>query len=249
MRELTVKQLARASGVSVRTLHHYDEIGLLRPAHVGANGYRYYGRGEMLRLQQILFFREFGIPLKDVAAMLAQPREEQIALLAEQRDRIAAEAKRKRALVRTIDRAIKEFRGGPIMKNAELYRGFTPEKQRDHEEWLVNRYGRGMEAEIAQSRAHLAAGAPAERMQELHDVEQALASQMQAGAQPDAADLRPLVERHRVWVSSMWGRECTPEAHAGLAGLYAAHPEFRQRYETIVPGFTDWLVAAIRAAG
>ncbi|HEY0012538.1 MAG TPA: MerR family transcriptional regulator [Allosphingosinicella sp.] len=249
MRDLTVKQLAAASGVSVRTLHHYDEIGLLNPAHVGANGYRYYGRREMLRLQQILFFREFGIPLKDVAPLLERPRDEQIAFLAQQRDRIAAEVKRKRDLVRTIDRTIADFRGDRVMKNAELYQGLKPEKQREHEDYLVGRYGAGMQAEIARSRTHLAgSGSSADRMQALHDAEQALAARMREGVPPDAAELRPLVERHRAWVASMWGRDCTPEAHAGLAGLYEAHPEFRQRYETIEPGFTEWLAAAIRAS-
>ena len=249
MRDLTVKQLAKASGVSVRALHHYDEIGLLKPAHVGANGYRYYGRSEMLRLQQILFFREFGIALKDVAALLERPREAQIALLAEQRDRIAAEARRKRYLVRTIDRAIADYKGERVMKNAELYQGLKPEKQSEHEAWLVGEYGPGMQAEIDRSRAHLAGDAPPpERMQELHDIEQALADRMREGVSPDAAELRPLVARHRAWVASMWGRDCTPAAHAGLAALYEAHPEFRARYETIEPGFTEWLAAAIRAS-
>jgi len=67
MKELTVKQLAAISGVTVRTLHHYDEIGLLTPAHVGANGYRYYGRAELMRLQRILFHRELGVPLGEIA--------------------------------------------------------------------------------------------------------------------------------------------------------------------------------------
>ena len=66
----TVKQLARLSGVSVRTLHHYDEIGLLRPAFVGENRYRYYGREELLRLQDILFHRELGVPLQEIAKLL-----------------------------------------------------------------------------------------------------------------------------------------------------------------------------------
>ena len=248
MRELTVKQLAGASGVSVRTLHHYDGIGLLKPANVGANGYRYYGRGEMLRLQQILFFREFGMSLKEVAAALERPREEQIAILSAQRDRIAAEAKRKREIVRTIDRTIADYRGERVMKNAELYQGLKPEKQRSHEEWLVARHGAGMEAEIERSKAHLGGNVPAERMQALHDIEQALAEAMRQGAAPESADVHPLVERHRAWVASMWGRGCTPETHAGLAELYEAHPEFRARYETIAPGFTDWLAVAIRAA-
>lgn len=248
MSDRTVKELARASGVSVRTLHHYDEIGLLKPAHVGANGYRYYGRPEMLRLQQILFYREFGIPLKDVAALLAQPRDAQIAHLAEHRDRIAAEAKRKREIVRTIDRTIQDYRGERAMKNSELYQGIRPEKQQEYEAWLMDRHGPSMAGEIERSKAHLGGSVPADRMQELHDVEQALAERMRAGMAPDAAEIRPLVERHRLWVASMWGRDCPRDAHIGLAALYEAHPDFRERYETIEPGFTDFLVAAIRAA-
>ena len=68
----TVKQVARLSGVSVRTLHHYDEVGLLKPACVGGNGYRYYGREELLRLQQILFHRELGFSLEEIARVLGK---------------------------------------------------------------------------------------------------------------------------------------------------------------------------------
>lgn len=247
MRDLTVKQLAKASGVSVRTLHLYDEIGLLKPAYVGANGYRRYGRREMLRLQQILFYREFDIPLKEIAGLLEQPAQAQIALLEAQRERMAAEARRKRLVVRTIDRTIAELKGERIMSNAELYEGIRPEKQAEHEAWLIGRYGEGMGAEIARSRAHVSGGAP-ERMRELHNGEQALAERMRAGVAADAAEVRPLVERHRAWVGSMWGRDCSPEAHVGLADLYEEHPDFRARYEALEPGFTEWLAAAIRAA-
>ena len=75
----TVKQVAKLSGVSVRTLHHYDEIGLLEPAAVGGNGYRYYGREELLRLQQILFHRELGIPLDQIGRLLDAPGFDRIA--------------------------------------------------------------------------------------------------------------------------------------------------------------------------
>jgi DNA-binding transcriptional MerR regulator len=84
MKEITVKQLAAISGVTVRTLHHYDEIGLLKPAHIGANGYRYYGRAEMLRLQRILFHRELGVPLGDIAGLLELEGADQVGVLLRQ---------------------------------------------------------------------------------------------------------------------------------------------------------------------
>ena len=77
----TVKQLARLSGVSVRTLHHYDEIGLLRPAFLGENRYRYYGREELLRLQDILFHRELGAPLQEIGELLAREGRDRVAIL------------------------------------------------------------------------------------------------------------------------------------------------------------------------
>src|SRR3546814_7654577 len=81
----TVRQGARAAGISVRTLHHYDAIGLLKPGHVGANGYRYYGKEELLRLQQILFYRELGLPLAEIAAVLDDPAFDPLAALREHR--------------------------------------------------------------------------------------------------------------------------------------------------------------------
>src|SRR5215216_4902980 len=91
---LTVKEVAKLSGISVRALHHYDEIGLLKPASIGRNSYRYYGRDELLRLQQILLHRELDIPLNGIRAILDDPKFDQLEALRQQRDKLASEAKR-----------------------------------------------------------------------------------------------------------------------------------------------------------
>src|SRR5690606_41252006 len=109
MKRYTVKQLAELSGVSVRALHHYDEIGLLEPAYVGDNGYRYYEEGELLRLQQILLHRELGFPLKEIAALLDDSSFDRLEALRAHKHRIEAEAERYRRLVGTIDRTIAEL--------------------------------------------------------------------------------------------------------------------------------------------
>src|SRR6218665_843484 len=111
MKMLTVKQVAKISGVSVRALHHYDEIGLLKPASIGRNRYRYYGQDELLRLQQILLHRELDIPLSEIGAILDDPRFDQMAALRQQREKLAEEAKRYAQLVRTIDRTIASLNG------------------------------------------------------------------------------------------------------------------------------------------
>src|SRR3981189_3367262 len=107
----TVSQVARLSGVSVRTLHHYDEIGLLKPASVGANGYRYYGREELLRLQQILFHRELGFSLEEIGRTLDAKGFDKVAALKAHRQKLEAATRRYRRLMRTIDETLAALEG------------------------------------------------------------------------------------------------------------------------------------------
>lgn len=254
MRHFTVKQLAELSGVSVRTLHHYDEIGLLAPAFVGDNGYRYYGEEELLRLQQILLHRELGFSLREIAALLADPNFNRIAALEAHRVRVEAEAERYRRLVRTIDRTIARLKdshpGGVMMKHAELYEGFAPEKQEAYERWLVERYGDAMKPWIEKSRDKFTGLAEAEQkavLEQLAAIEQDLAECCRRNVAIDSPALAPVLERHREWVSYMWDRPCPPDAYAGLADLYLSHPDFRARYEQLQTGFCDYLAAAMKS--
>ncbi len=249
MSNLTVRQLARIAGVSVRTLHHYDAIGLLRPASVGQNGYRYYGEEEMLRLQQILIHRELGMSLADIGRVLDAPDFDRLQTLVQQRARLAAEAERYARLVRTIDRTIALLNGDRTMKNAELYEGISADKQAEYEQWLVDRYGPDVAGDIAKSRASMAAMGPEDakaRLVELHDVEQAIAEAHRRGLPAGSPSLALLLERHRAWVGAMWGRPCPPDAYAGLADLYLAHPDFVARYETIAEGFAQFLATSMK---
>jgi DNA-binding transcriptional MerR regulator len=250
MKMLTVKQVAKISGVSVRALHHYDEIGLLKPAHVGKNRYRYYGQEELLRLQQILIHRELDISLSEIGEILDAPGFDRLATLAQQRDRLEAEAKRYAQLVKTIDRTIASLKGDRVMRNAELYKGISPEKQAEYEQWLIDKYGGDMPERIALSRKKLEDLSPAETQkmhEELHHLEQGLADGLRNGMPADSAVLDPLLKQHREWVAFMWGRPCAPEAYAGLADLYLSHPDFITRYEKIETGFAEYLAAAMKA--
>jgi DNA-binding transcriptional MerR regulator len=250
MKMLTVKQVAKLSGVSVRALHHYDEIGLLKPAHVGNNRYRYYGPEELLRLQQILIHRELDIPLAEIGAILDAPGFDRLATLVQQRDRLEAEAKRYAQLVRTIDRTIASLKGDRVMRNAELYKGISPEKQAQYEQWLVEKYGGDMPERLVQSRkkyAELSAAEIDKLQEELHDLEQGLADGLRKGVDAASPVLDPLLQRHRSWIARMWDRPCTPEAYSGLADLYLSHPDFVARYEQIEAGFAEYLAAAMKA--
>lgn len=250
MTDLTVKQLAAISGVTVRTLHHYDEIGLLKPAIVGANGYRYYGRKELMRLQRILFHRELGVSLADIAALLDIEGDDQIAVLLRHREKLVAEQARYGDLIATIDRTVAELKGETVMANTDLYRGFSPEKQGEYEAWLIERYGERMRENVERSRKAFAGMTEAERdaaMKELKSLEQDLAEGLRRGVDAGSAAFDPLLERHRLWVGQMWDRPCSRDAYGGLADIYLAHPDFRVRYESVEAGFTAYLVAAMKA--
>ena len=121
----TVKQVAAMSGVSVRTLHFYDELALLRPAYTKANGYRIYGESQLLLLQQILFYRELGLELKRIKEILSQRRFEKVAALKSHRQVLEKNVTRTRTLIETIDRTIKHLKGIKKMKSEDLFNGFS----------------------------------------------------------------------------------------------------------------------------
>jgi DNA-binding transcriptional MerR regulator/quercetin dioxygenase-like cupin family protein len=120
----TVKQVAAMSGVSVRTLHFYDETGLLKPAYYGANGYRFYEEPQLLTLQQILFYRELGFELKQIERILGRPDFEKVAALRSHRKVLQKNLARTRTLIETLDKTTEHLKGTKKMKGEELFLGF-----------------------------------------------------------------------------------------------------------------------------
>ena len=102
----TVKQLSKLAGITPRTLHHYDEIGLLKPSRVGDNGYRYYGEESLLRLQQILFYRELDIPLADIKQIMAESRFDVLNALESHKQALKKQMERTKRLLKTVDNTI-----------------------------------------------------------------------------------------------------------------------------------------------
>ncbi len=246
----TVKQLALLSGVSVRTLHHYDAIGLLKPAHVGGNSYRYYGRDELLRLQDILFHRELGLPLSEIAQVMADEADDRLGTLQRHRQTIAERVERSLDLLRTIDRTIAEMQGDDEMSDKELYHGFAPEKQAQYEEDLIAMLGEDAREDIETSKAHLGnlgKQAMLAALDQGKEAERALALPFAQGMSACAVELEPLFDAHREWVAHMWGKDCPRRAYGGLADLYLSHPDFRTHFDAHGEGFTDWIAEGMKA--
>src|ERR1043165_7047256 len=127
----TVKQIAAMSGVSVRTLHFYDETGLLKPAYYGANGYRFYEEPQLLTLQQILFYRELGFELKQIERILGQADLQKHRALQSHRKVLQKDVAQTRTLIETIDKTIKHLKGTKKMKSEEMFLGFSVAAGRD----------------------------------------------------------------------------------------------------------------------
>jgi DNA-binding transcriptional MerR regulator len=145
----TVKQLAVMSGVTVRTLHFYDEIALLKPAYSRANGYRIYEEPQLLMLQQILFYRELGFGLKRIKEILSQRKFKKVAALKSHRRVLEKNVTRTRTLIETIDKTIGHLKGTTKMKSEELFMGFSIGAGKDRFNDGFNRDGTTIDCKLS----------------------------------------------------------------------------------------------------
>lgn len=149
-----VKEVAELAGISVRTLHHYDEIGLLHPEEATESGYRLYSDRNLAALQQILFFRELGFPLKQIKSILQDPDYRAAEALQMHREMLLEKRRRLDALIRNVEMTIQDAEGERIMSGKERFEGFNfshnPYEQEARERWgneavdRANEYAKGM---------------------------------------------------------------------------------------------------------
>lgn len=240
----TVRQLARAAGISVRTLHHYDAIGLLKPADVGPNGYRYYGRPELLRLQQILFYRELGLNLQRIRMILDDPGFVTLPALLNHRSALSDRIDRYRELLSTIDRTIESLRKDETMDDEAYYAGIAPETRRRWRQEAAEAWGADV---VAASEAKARALAPEQvsaLKQEMTEIRSDFQRLFAEGLLPGSDAVQEVTARHFRWVCLSW----TPDASAfkGLGRLYVDNPEFRSTYEDeALPGAAEFIAEAM----
>lgn len=240
----TVRQVAKAAGISVRTLHHYDAIGLLRPGHIGTNGYRYYGREELLRLQQILFYRELGLPLAEIAAVLDDPAFDPLAALRQHRAALEGRIGHYRTLIRTIDRTIASLEKDEHMEDNDYYAGIAPETRDRWQREAEAFWGKdAVVAAQAKARSFSKEQVAAIRT-EMETIRADFQRLFREGADPASDAVQAVTDRHYRWVSHSW----TPDAAAfrGLGRYYVENPEFRGTYDDDkIPGCPEFIAAAM----
>lgn len=240
----SIVEVARYASVSSRTLRHYDDIGLVPPAYVGSNGYRYYEREQLRRLQEVLVLRELGLPLDAVARVLDGTRD-RAAVLREHRAALLAEGDRIARLADTVERTIAEIEGDDTMtplSPEELFDGFDADTQQQYEAELVDRYGPEAQAKIDESwrRVGKLSKEDAARIQaEIAQRDGEYAALLGAGVDPADPRAQAVTADHYRWVCEVW----TPEsdAFAGLGDLYVDSPDFKARYDAVLPGLAEYV--------
>lgn len=241
----TVKQVSDASGVSVRALHHYDHIGLLTP-RTGANGYRYYGDQELLRLQQILFYRELGVPLADIARMLDDPAVDVRATLLDLKRRVDEEIGRQQQLSQTIARTLAMIDAGQPLNEAGLFAGISAQKQAAWEAELLARWGPDIEPLINQSKqrvAQLSVAELSDMQAEIDAIHADFVKLIEAGGSAGSAAAQDLAARHHRWLCRSWRPDAT--AYAELGRLYVEQADFRRLYDGLHPQLATFLARAM----
>jgi DNA-binding transcriptional MerR regulator len=245
----TVKKLAALSGVSIRALHHYHDIGLLKPASVGSNGYRYYGREELLRLQQILFHKELGFSLESIREALDAPDFDRTTALRDQREKLAAETRRLRQLLRTIDDTLTELEGGKAMSEKKMYRGFAPGALERGQAWAIERYGEWARLGI-EARSKAVSGW-SEDDHRRHGIEWSqilddFATSLLEGKAPGASRTQDIARRLHDHASKAWTGPVSRGGFLNLSDVYAENPEFRSVLDDRLTGLSDFVARAMR---
>lgn len=240
----TVKKLAQISGVSIRTLHWYDEIGLLKPAYYGGNGYRYYEEEQLMMLQQILFFRKLGLELKQIQKILGRSDFDKIIALNTHRKVLQQNIATTKKLIKTIDKTIKHLTGDKKMKEPELFSGFSEEQQAEYERQIIERFGERGKAHIEESKRKKWSKADEEKVKkEFVDICKELACLLEKNFKVGAKEVQGVIRRHYLWLKNFWTP--TKESYAGH-GQFIADSDLRRAYEEYHPRLPEFIAEAIQ---
>jgi len=243
----TVGELSRLTGVTVRALHHYDEIGLVRPSQRSAAVYRIYNDGDVLRLQQVLVFRELGVPLDAIGTAIDEASD-RAALLRKHRRELAEKRTRIDAMLAAVDAALGALEKGQTMQPVDvkkMFDGFNPE---DYEEEARQRWGH-TEAYKESARRTKQYGKPEWEAirRESEAIYARLAELMQQGAAAADPAVQAAVEDHRMHLER-WFYPCSKQMHHGLGEMYVADARFTANLDKVAPGFARFLRDAIAAS-
>jgi MerR family transcriptional regulator, thiopeptide resistance regulator len=238
----TVKQLSGLADVSIRTLHYYDEFGLLEPESVGANGYRYYGDGSVLKLQQILFYRELGFELSQIKEIITRADFDVQTALEAHRKSLQGRVERLNRLIATVDDTILHLKGKKEMSKKQLFAAFSEEEQEKYAAEAERMY----DPEIVRTSQKKWKSYTDEDKQRIADegnaAYEAIVAAIPLG--PSSPQAQAGIELWRKHLDYFW----TPNLKqlVGLTELYNADPRFKDNFDKIDPGLAEFMHEAVK---
>ena len=244
---MNVGEVAALAGVTVRTLHHYDRIGLLSPSGRTAAGYRQYAPADLDRLHQVLLYRELGFPLEEVATLLDDPSADPEAHLRRQHRLLRDRLDRTQQMVAAVEKEMEARAMGISLTPEERFELFGDGFSEDYEREAEERWGDT--AAWTQSQRRTAAYTKEDWVrikQEGEDVEVRFAAALQAGVPADSERAMDIAEEHRQQISRNF-YDCPPGMHAGLGRMYVEDERFTAHYENRAPGLAQYVSMAIQA--
>jgi len=237
----TVKQLSKLAGVTPRTLHHYDAIGLLKPSRVGDNGYRYYGEESLLRLQQILFYRELGIPLDDIKKIMGRRDFDVLGALRSHKEALQKQVTRLNRLIHTVDNTINYLKGTTMMSDKAYFEGFSEEEQEKYAAEAETLYDAESVRESSRRWKAYSAAKKEAIMAEGKSIYTDMIAAMPKGAA--SPDVQAIVERWRKHMDYFW----TPKLDQllALANGYNDDPRFKTNFDKMHPQLAEFMLEAV----
>jgi len=245
--EYTISKLSKIAGVSTRTLRYYDEIKLLEPARINSSGYRIYGKEEVDRLQQILFYKELGFELCDIKRITASPDFDHLKALNEHLNKLLTKKERLNALIANLSKTIKAVEGEFTMTDREKFEGFKQklidENEAKYGKEIREKYG---DETVNKSNKKLL-NIKEEQFAEFKKLEEELADTLKEAIKtknPSGELGLKAADLHKRWLMFSWDKY-SKEAHVGLANMYVSDERFKEYYEKIAPGAAEFLRDAI----
>lgn len=246
--EYTVIKLARLASVSTRTLRYYDEIGLLKPLRVNSSGYRIYGREQVDRLQQILFYRELDVGLDEIKEILSSLDYDAVTALESHREKLLERKARLELLIGNVEKTIAMREGGCVMSDREKFEGFKQslidENERKYGAEIREKYG---DEQVDKSNMKLK-GLSKEQYEEAEKLGNDLLDMLKKAVEsgdPSGELAQQAAEMHRRWLLYYWD-SYSKEAHMGVAQMYVDDERFAQYYNKAAPGAAVFLRDAVK---
>ncbi len=246
-RYLTVGRVAASTHLTVRALHHYDAIGLVRPSHRSQAGYRLYTEQDLQRLQQVLVFRELGFGLDEVRTLIDAPPERRRDALLSQRAALLERQRHADAVLEAVDATLHALERNVPMNTDTLFRGTDRFANGEYAQEAERRWGESDAWKTSRKRTGGYSKDDWARIeQEAEAITTDFLAAMQQNLPIDHDAVRALAERHRSHIER-WFYPCSPAMHAQVASLYTGDPRFQAHYDRHAVGLAAYIESAIRA--